>query len=97
MPRYIIQHDGWYFEWSTVVDAPVSRAMRLDEFWDYYKDQYGRVGLDQLPQRLERANNKGTSSFLSCSFDDLIENNRAGLNEETLSKEEILKFVGIAK
>jgi hypothetical protein len=80
-----------------VVDAPVTEAMRRDEFERAYRDQYGRSGLEQLPSRLARAEKFGTSSLDGESLDDLILGNRAGPNEEEVSLAEILRLVGISK
>ncbi len=93
MPRYICKLDGLYFEWSTVVDAPVTHGMTLDEFTAYYKQEYGRSGAPQLAERLVRVEEKGTSSHIHRSVDELIRNNRAGDDETCASREEIVAML----
>jgi len=78
-------------EWSTVVDAPVTFGMTLEEFTAHYKDEYGRHGLQfEFEQRMKRVEEKGTSSQLHDSVDEVISGNRAGKNETCLTKEQII-------
>lgn len=91
MPRYILKLDKWYFEWSTIVDAPVTFALTLDAFKEYYQTEYGLQGMKGLPARLEQVENYGTSAIPSQTADQLIQFNRAGDNEENLSKELIIE------
>lgn len=90
MPKFIIHHEGFFFEWSTIVDAPTSKAMRRDEFVAWYRGLYGSEGVEQLPARLERAEKYGTSSHDHESARDMILGNRAGPNEEELSFESVI-------
>lgn len=52
MPRYICKlQDGdtaYYMEWSTVVDAPVTFGMTLEEFMEHYREEYGKRGLMEM-------------------------------------------------
>lgn len=89
MPSYIIKLGDKYFEWSTIVDAPVTYAMSQDELRRYVKTRYGEVGLEDLPARLERVESTGTSSRFE-TLAELIAANRAGENESHLSEAEIL-------
>lgn len=95
MGKPIVHHNGWFFVWSTIVDAPVTKAMRRAEFESFYRECYGSEGMKELPARLERAIAKGTSSFDGESAEDLIAGNRAGNNEEELSFYNVLSAVGI--
>ena len=45
----------YYFDFSTVVDAPTTHAMTLAEYEHYYRQRYGEEGMRELPARLERA------------------------------------------
>ena len=67
--RYIIKlstpRGDRYLEWSTIVDAPVTYGMPLDEFTAYYRDQYGAEGMRALPERMARVEAKGTSDRIS--------------------------------
>lgn len=81
----------YYLEWSNVVDAPVTNGMSLDEFKEYYKERYGSAGMERLYERMKRVSETGVSAH--PPFDKIHEYfafNRAGENDCTLSKEEIL-------
>lgn len=84
MPRYIVKINNQYLEWSTVVDAPVTFGMSLDEFKEYYRDEYGESGMNGLGKRLKRVEEKGVSSHLDNSLDSLLSFNRAGPKETHL-------------
>lgn len=88
MGKFIIQIKDKYFEWSTIVDAPVTFGMSHEELFNYIKREQGEQGLRLLPMRLERVNQKGTSA-IGSTIDDLISGNRAGINENKLSIDEI--------
>lgn len=94
MPRFICkvasEEQSWYLEWSTVVDAPVTYGMSLEEFKEYYKDEYGRSSLDELAKRLERVEVKGTSSMIHESAEDVMDWNRAGKDGSSLSRQQII-------
>jgi len=96
LPRYIVKinpttdPDGdRYLEWSTVVDAPVTYGMTLDEFKDYYRSEYGADGMRRLPERLERVEKKGLSAIDYSNLNELLVANRAGPNETYLTTKEI--------
>lgn len=93
MPRYIGKLNEMYFEWSTIVDAPVTYALTLEEFQTYYKEEYGDQGIRSLNDRLQRVDAKGTSSRLHDSVNDMISNNRAGPDETCLDQEALIKFL----
>ena len=80
----------YYMEWSTVVDAPTTYGLELEEFNKYYKSQYGESGMRDLPERMERVEKTGSSG--RPPYDDLdgfFNFNRAGENE-SIDKEGIL-------
>lgn len=94
MPRYIVkmEKDGTeaYMEWSTIVDAPVTYLMSLEEFKDYYREEYGRRGVGDLEDRMSRVEKTGISAHDGVrEYDSLWEYNRAGENETHLTKDEI--------
>lgn len=95
MSRSIIKltHDGkdYYLEWSSVIDAPVTYGMTLEEFKAYYREEYGRKGMEDLDQRLTRVEASGTSHALFRSVDDEIANNRAGENCTCLTKDQLIE------
>lgn len=96
MPTYIIKLSTsigpQYLEWSTIVDAPITAGMSLDEFKQYYLEEYGRQSFPGLEERLARVEMKGTSDRLSDDLEDLIVPNRAGKNETSISIEQIIDF-----
>lgn len=53
----------WYLEWSSVVDAPITYGMTLDELRQYIREEYGNEGLERLPARLERVEEYGYSGI----------------------------------
>ncbi len=64
--------------------------MTLDEFMDYYKEEYGNEGLRRLPERMKRVNETGTSDGVSrLPLERWIECNRAGENESQATLEQI--------
>jgi hypothetical protein len=95
MPRYIIRLDdggtAYYLEWSTIVDAPVTYGMTLDQFTTWYGEEYGRAGLEELPPRMKRVNQTGVSCvWQGSTVDGLIRANRVGTGRTCLSKEQII-------
>jgi hypothetical protein len=94
MPRYVCHHEGRYFEWSTVVDSPVTPAMSREEFAEYYKGEYGRRDFEaDFEARVERAEKNGTSAMTPTSLKEMTTYNRAGPNERRISLKKILKMV----
>jgi len=63
--------------------------MKLDELTEHIGEEYGQAGLDCLPQRLERVEQKGTSSRIDKSLDDVLALNHAGQRGQRLTAEEI--------
>lgn len=96
MPRYICKFTDdatqrdYYLEWSTVVDAPVTYGMTLEEFTDYYRNEYGRAGEADLEERMKRVEAKGTSSQVDGDVRSLIRGNRAGDKESSMTYNEIV-------
>lgn len=92
MSRIIIKIKEFYLEWSTVVDAPVTYGMSLDEFKKYYLQEYGEYGRMSLQDRLERVEKTGMSSIAPYkSLKELIVRNHAGPNGRSLHLHEIYK------
>ncbi|MGR3218496.1 MAG: hypothetical protein ACUZ8H_01580 [Candidatus Anammoxibacter sp.] len=89
MPRYVCKHRGKYFEWSSVVEAPVTIAMALNDFKVYYLEEYGRMGYTGLKWRLERVEKQGTSCQLGSTLEDFFE--LSVLNGFFRNRKQILK------
>jgi hypothetical protein len=99
MPQYIIHKDGAYNIFATVVDAPYfDSALTLEELKEYTKEEYGKEGLRQLDDRLERAHSKGCSAFNDIDLEDCISGNRAGPGESEMPFDEfIAKYLTLGK
>ncbi len=92
MGRCIVKLDGHYLEWSSVVDAPVTHGMSRVEFEAYVRDEYGAQGLRDLPARLARADETGTSTARRESADETIWLNRAGKGETWLTRSQFVDY-----
>ena len=79
----------YYLEWSSVIDAPTTYGLELEEFKRHYAAQYGALGIEALPKLLAQVENTGTSSFFQ-DIQGLLNYNRAGDDREHLDKEGIL-------
>lgn len=85
--------EPWYLEWSTVVDAPVTYGMRMDEFLEHYQNSYGTEGMRGLGERLKRVEANGHSSLIDEPGLKWINNfNRAGPNETHLTTDQIFQI-----
>jgi hypothetical protein len=91
MGKAIVKIKDLYFEWSTVVDAPVTYGMTKEELFDFVKKEYGNEGLKELPTGLELIEETGTSFYYGNTIEELVSNNRAGKNEKRLSLDELYK------
>lgn len=91
MGRAIIKLHDYYFEYSTIPDAPVTFGMKREEFEEYYRQEYGNAGMKGLKPRMDRVDDKGTSFIDDKSAEDTLSCNRAGPNEEELTADEIYK------
>jgi hypothetical protein len=89
MPKHIIKLKDYYLEWSTIVDAPVTFGMSLDELNKYYQAEYGQSSLLPFAQKLKDTEEYGSSD--RNGIDSVISCNRAGPNEIPLSKARIYK------
>lgn len=85
-----LRNKDYYMEWSSIVDAPVTYGMNLEEFKIHYKQRYGTEGMIGLPERLKRVEEYGTTEN-NTRVDEYYEFNRAGKNETCIGKEEILE------
>ena len=94
MPRFCVQLDGKYFEWSTVVDSPITSPMSREEYLKWHLVEYGRIGNRDVDERLALADKHGTSCrYPPMSAKDLIAGNRAGEGETELSLEDFRAWV----
>lgn len=96
MPRLILKIKDYYLEWSTVVDAPVTFGMPLEQFKEYYKEEYGNYGLEKLSRMLPEIDEYGSTATLrspdiESNLKEFVELNRAGPKEKELTLDEIYK------
>lgn len=89
MGRYIIKINDKFFLWSTVVDAPITYGLTMDELTESIRFEYGQRGVDELPERLERVQKHGHSALFDMTLAELLDGNRAGENETTITVDEI--------
>jgi|SRR5208337_1703752 len=96
MPAYICKVEAagrdYYFEFSTVVDAPVTFGMTRREFEEYYCKEYGNYALEsgEFQDRMKRVEAKGTSSHMHASAEEVLSVNRAGKNETRLTVAQLI-------
>lgn len=91
MVRAIVYDDGVYFEWSTVVDAPVTHAMTREEML-WHRVNGGQRAWE-AEASLARAELNGTSFIDGITLDSLKRFNRAGENEAHLPWPEVIALV----
>lgn len=95
MANFIVKipHNGkdYYLIWCTMTDSPATYGCSLASLKNYYKKEYGEKGLLDLSRRLQRVEEKGVSSHIHDSFEELIGCNRAGNNEEELTMQQIIE------
>lgn len=96
MGRFIckIPYEGedYYLIWSSIVDAPVTFGMKLEEFTDFMREEEGqRYMKTEHSHRMERVDRFGTSIYRGESVEDLIILNRCGPQEQCLTLEDIIK------
>ena len=83
----------FYMEYSSVVDAPVTYGMNLDQFTKYYASRYGTAAMEfEFPDRMGRVEEKGTSSFMYASVREEISFNRAGPNESCITMDQFIEL-----
>jgi hypothetical protein len=90
MAGSLIKLGDLYFEWSSIVDAPITKGMTEQELHDYVEDEYGAAGLRALPERLALVNATGTSRR-GHTLLEVIGRNRAGEDGACLTPAQILE------
>lgn len=91
MAKLILHHNGAYQLYTTIADGPCyTSALTLDQLTDVIRQERGEDGLNELPQRLERAHATGCSSRIFTSIQSCIATNRAGPNESNMPYDEFI-------
>lgn len=89
MGRTVIKIKDYYLVYSSICDAPITEGLTLDKLVEWYKDEYGKRGLNYIKSRLDTINATGTSSLdEEEDINSVILCNRAGPNECKLTLEE---------
>lgn len=69
----IIGKDEVYNLYSTIVDVPLFESGLNKEMLEFHiKEEYGNEGLKDLPRKLERVNQYGTSSRVDNILKDTV-------------------------
>lgn len=92
MPRFIVHSDGWFFQWSTITDGPETWGMSRPDFEEFYREEYGRAGMAELPARLDRAEKFGSSLLRETSAEDVVSSNNAGYKGSSLTLAQIVQI-----
>lgn len=80
----------YFLEWSTIVDAPMSKGMSLEEFVAYFKTEHPN-DVHLLHDILQRVAKNGHSSIIHDSIDSIIMENTAGDDDQELTKKQIIE------
>jgi hypothetical protein len=83
----IVKFGEQYLMWSSVADAPTTNLMTLPELKEHILQTEGYEGLSGLPRRLNRVEQRGTSSLTGGTLKSLLAHNRAGPDESRLATE----------
>lgn len=89
MGRGFIKLNGMYLLWSTIVDAPISKPMYRDEAIETALRK-GWRSQESAEESLRRADEKGISYRGYEDLDAFLALNRAGPNETSLTKDELV-------
>ena len=92
MAQIICHHKGKYNFYCTISDGfRFVSSITLEQLTSLIKEERGSNGLEQLGERLKRAQLYGTSALPSEELDSFLCCNRAGLIEEFLTTDECIK------
>ena len=90
MGHAIIELDGAYLVWSSVVDAPITYGLTEYQLLCWLDEQHGangRLWWDRVKARVEMTG----SSETAYTVEQILSNNRAGPGEIELTKQEIIE------
>ena len=90
MGGIIVKLGGLYCEWSSACDAPRTHFMPRREFMQYLRARYCGDAERDIAERMKRVEERGTSSMVDASAEEVVAGNRAGVGESELSVEELL-------
>jgi len=95
MGHIIAKFGDRYMEWTTVSDGPITPLLTVPELKRYILQAYGYKELQELPERIARADAQGTSSRMGTSAQDLLAHNAIGPNGAPVTTEaEMIRLFG---
>lgn len=74
-----------YLIWSSIVDAPITYGGTLEQIRNYWKSEFGRVGLEELDRDI------ASGRKWWRTVEEMVDCNRAGKDETKLTAEAIVK------
>lgn len=81
-----------YFEWSTIVDAPLTKGMSLQDFRQYYKEEYGNRGLEEFNRKwISEVEKYGTSAGIGHSVQSLLD--ERALSRSTITLQQLIQIL----
>jgi hypothetical protein len=87
MPRYVVDMNGFYIVWSTIVDAPVRSCRTFNEaLTAAYKYDLTSIEIATFSSRITQY---GTTCPERCTPEEMVMGNRAGESESELTYMEI--------
>lgn len=90
MSQIICHHNGRYNIYSTISDGFYwVSSISIDQLKDFIEDQHG--GIEELENRLARANRNGHSAMSGETLDEFLCCNRAGEKEAFLTTDECIE------
>lgn len=98
MPAYIIHHNGAYNIYTTIADGTYwDEGITLEELCEYLKEEmsHGNLSTFILEGRIQRANEKGCSSY-DHDLDDIIRIHNL-YNEEMTREQFIEQYLTIRR
>ena len=92
MQMTLCYHNGKYNFYTPVMDAfCYIDSLSIEQVRMVTEKEYGKDGLERLPERLERAHKNGHSAHEGGNLEEFLSCNRAGDNEKHLSFEECIR------
>lgn len=82
--RHVVDGEERYLIWSSVVDAPTTYGCTLEQLKNYWREEYGRRGLEDLERRIKNGD-------WCTPLEELVGANRAGKDETKLTSEQIVQ------